>query len=307
MKTKVVVLLSTYNGEKYLQEQIGSVLNQKDVNVLLLIRDDDSSDHSVEIIKKYQILFPSKIKLIEGKKIGCTKSFVELMRIAVKVDEYNADYYAFCDQDDVWLPDKLSRSVSALSAMDTSFPLLYFGNPTSTDSSLHFVQIPPPKKFKFSLGEALIRNASGGNTQVFNRILLEEASKVDFCPYILHDWWLYSVCIALSGKIYYDSSPLLLYRLHQSNVVGGKKKSLYKKCVSFFSDSLGMSYQLAVALYNGYKDELTEKNKRLLRLVVEYKKSMIGKIRLLAAYRLFYTYNRKTNIRFMLSVLLGKF
>ena len=308
MQTKILVLLSTYNGEQYLQEQIDSVLNQEGVDVFLLIRDDCSSDRTVEIIKDNQHRFPLKIKLVEGENIGCTKSFIELMRLALDLKEYTPEYYAFCDQDDVWLPNKLLRSVTALRSMNSSLPQLFFGNSMQTDSSLHPIQLSSSRVYKFTLGESVVSNASGGHTQVFNRILLEKASKIPFCPYILHDWWIYGVCMALSGEIYHESSPLLLYRQHAANVIGLRKASLYGKVKGLLRPALpNLSYQLAKALFVGYKSELSEENAYILRLVVEYKESFWNKIKLLMAYRFFSTYNRKTNIRFIVSVLLGTF
>ena len=95
MQYKVLILLSVYNGQKYLQEQLNSLYNQRGVDVSILIRDDGSSDHSIDIIRENQK--DHDIKLIEGKNVGFAQSFWELVRNATE-----ADYYAFCDQDDYW-------------------------------------------------------------------------------------------------------------------------------------------------------------------------------------------------------------
>ena len=308
MNAKVLVLLSTYNGEKFLQDQIDSIFRQENVDVFLLIRDDCSSDKTVEIIRYNQQRFPLKIKLVEGKNVGCTKSFVELMHLALDLKEYTPDYYAFCDQDDVWLPDKLSRSVTVLSSKDPTLPQLFFGTSTVTDSYLHAIKVNSSRKYKYTLGESLVGNISVGNTHVFNRLLLEKAVSVKFCPYILHDWWIYSVCLALSGIVFMEQIPLLLYRQHCDNAIGIKQMSLFNKVKGVFSPvNPNISYRLAEALYNGFKDDLPENNKRLLKIVVAYRSSFIGKLRLLWFSKLFRTYYIKTNIRFMLSVLLGVF
>ena len=106
MKNKeVVILISTYNGEKYLAEQLDSLLNQTYQNIKIFIRDDGSKDKTIDIIKEYQKK-SEKIFLTEGKNIGFINSFFELLKLS-----NNADYYAYCDQDDVWMEDKIERAV----------------------------------------------------------------------------------------------------------------------------------------------------------------------------------------------------
>ena len=102
---KVTILMSTYNGEKYLEEQIDSLLNQTYKNISILIRDDGSKDNTVHIIKEKK-KSNDNITLIEGKNVGFIKSFLELINLAEK-----SDYYAYCDQDDVWMEEKIQRAV----------------------------------------------------------------------------------------------------------------------------------------------------------------------------------------------------
>lgn len=123
-------------------------------------------------------------------------------------------------------------------------------------------------------------NASGGHTQVFNKRLLVEAIRVDFPPAILHDWWIYSVCQVLGGDFVCETPPLLYYRQHTNNVVGSRnrKKPLLRKVGEIMkSTGVGLSYSLAVSLYDGYKDLLDEERRRILRLVTGYKDSIWGK------------------------------
>ena len=105
-KNKVVILLSTYNGEKYLKEQLDSLLNQTYKNIDIYIRDDGSKDETVNIIKKYQNEYDN-IHLEEGKNLGFIKSFFELL----KNGDENVDIYSYCDQDDIWEEDKIERAV----------------------------------------------------------------------------------------------------------------------------------------------------------------------------------------------------
>lgn len=308
MLPKVLVLLSAYNGEKYLQGQIESILNQKGVEVFLLIRDDKSVDGTVELIKKNQMFFPGKIELVEGRENkGCTRSFIELMRIASSLEAWLPDYYAFSDQDDIWMQDKLLRSVTALNKMDASRPLLFCGESVLTDSCMHEMS-RSYMTYTFTFGSSLVMNSSGGHTQVFNKILLDEASRVDFCPYILHDWWIYCVCMALSGQLCYEAAPpLLYYRQHSLQCVGVRKKSWMKRIKGGLFQSSGMTSLLAKALYDGYKGKMPIENERLVRLVVKYKDSFLCRLQLLCALPCFRTKNLRTNVRVGLSVLFGTF
>lgn len=306
---KILVLLSSYNGEKYLQMQIESILNQKDVSVFILVRDDGSTDNTLPLLKQLVASNTLRMKLIEGDNIGCTKSFVELMRIASTLKDFTPDYYAFSDQDDVWFSDKLSHSVKALPDLDNTKPQLFSADSIMVDN--HLNEIPVMKRrYKFSFGEALVCNASGGHTQVFNRKLLLEAIRVDFPPIILHDWWIYCVCQALNGDFVCDTTPLLFYRQHTNNVVGSRNrsKSLWQKVRDIISSTnTGLSYSLAVALFNGYTNSLDKEKYQILKLVVNYKDSIWAKLRLICAFRSFMSCHKKTNMRFFVSVLSGKF
>lgn len=306
---KVLVLLSSYNGERYLQEQIDSILNQKDVNVFVLVRDDGSTDNTLNLLRQMVTCNPLRLKLVEGKNVGCTKSFVELMRMASTFKEFVPDYYAFSDQDDVWLPNKLSHSINALPILNETKPQLFSADSIMVDSQLNKIPVKK-RRYKFSFGEALVCNASGGHTQVFNKKLLLEAIRVDFPPIILHDWWIYCVCQALEGDFVCETTPLLFYRQHTNNVVGSRNrsKSLWRKVKDIISSAnTGLSYSLALALFDGYKSLLSGEKYQILKLVVDYKDSIWTKLRLVCAFRTFMSCHKKTNLRFVVSVLSGKF
>lgn len=133
MKT-VMVLLSTYNGEKYLKEQIDSVLSQKNVNVNILVRDDGSYDETKTILQKYQD--EGKLKWYTGNNLKATYSFLDLLHNTPK-----ADYYAFCDQDDVWNENKLIMAINKLENLPKYKPALYTGRLNITDSELNIKKV----------------------------------------------------------------------------------------------------------------------------------------------------------------------
>ncbi|HOV15546.1 MAG TPA: glycosyltransferase, partial [Spirochaetota bacterium] len=118
---KINILMSTYNGEKYLKEQLDSLLNQTYKNIKIYIRDDGSSDNTLNILKEYNK--ENKINLFVGENIGFVKSFFWLIK-----NSDNADYYSFSDQDDVWFPGKLEKAINLLNKYDSQIPTLYFSN-----------------------------------------------------------------------------------------------------------------------------------------------------------------------------------
>ena len=130
---KVAVLLSTYNGEKYVGAQIHSILTQTYKNLVLVVRDDGSKDKTVKIVKEF-MENNSNIKLVEGKNLGFIKSFFELLKYE------DADYYAFADQDDIWLPNKISLAVESLNKLEDDVPNMAFSNSDYYDVDMNLIK-----------------------------------------------------------------------------------------------------------------------------------------------------------------------
>lgn len=212
---RVQVLMSAYNGEKYIAEQIESILRQQHVRVFLLVRDDGSSDSTWKILARYADMHPN-IHVYAGKNIGTQKSYFDLMAQA----DTGMDYYAFSDQDDVWHPRKLIRAAEILRRGGEKQPLLYAGNVICASENLQIkkyfsrcVSMQP------SFGNALVENICIGCTEVFNKSLLQLIrTHAPHCD-ILHDWWLYMTASCF-GKVYFDHRAYILYRQHGHNQVG---------------------------------------------------------------------------------------
>ena len=269
----VVVLLSSYNGEKYIKAQIDSILNQKDVDVHLVIRDDGSTDNTVQIVKQY---YSDRIKLIKGKNIGYINRFDFLLRNAPV-----ADFYAYADQDDVWLNDKL---IKAIEYFDEDTPMLYAGNAYVTDENLN-------KKTLFNKREnnyfnhvcKILNSGAQGCTLVFNDKLRRKMN--EYCPINLwpHDYWITTVCLFI-GSVVYDAEPHMLYRQHSFNVTGGDiglKNKMRKSMDSLKRSLTGPWSKLADDLLKGYGDLILGEDKEVLTELVAYKKSVKNKIKLL--------------------------
>jgi glycosyltransferase involved in cell wall biosynthesis len=206
----VKVLLSAYNGEKYIGQQIDSLLAQTYPNIEIYVRDDGSKDGTLAVLKPY--VEKGQIYLDAGKNLGFVKSFFTLIENAG-----DADYYAFCDQDDVWLEQKIQMAVDMLEKEDARKPLLYFSNYDLYDQDLNFMCHREGNKPKICFRNSLVDCVSLGFNSVFNRKAHDLT--VEHIPQksIGHDSWMYMLCAGL-GKVIYDPRPTVKYRRHNANV-----------------------------------------------------------------------------------------
>lgn len=274
---KIQVLLSTYNGDKYLREQINSLLSQEEVEIDILVRDDGSTDKTIEILKEFKDR--GELNWFSGDNIGVKKSFLEL----VKQSSRDFDYYAFCDQDDVWLNNKLYEAGRKLNS-ESHLPLLYFSKTTKVDQDLSSMEDNDYKGYSYSFSEVLVKNNATGCTMIFNSKLKEIINEVDYNELNnkpLHDHWIYMLCLAVGGKIVYDNESYIMYRQHKNNVVGGSRTIRQKiKDHSLLSkESLKQAW--AIEILNKYGDFLDEKNIEILNVIASYKENYLAKIKLI--------------------------
>lgn len=280
MKT-VTVLLSTYNGQQYISEQLESLLTQKDINVEIVIRDDGSSDSTLQIIDQYCNKYDN-ITLLKCLNCGCEESFHELCRYASLNCE--SDFYAFCDQDDVWDDDKLIIAVKKLMNYPQDMPNLYFSNMRMVDSNLHYIRdYYATNEISNYLEKSLIQIFTFGCTCVFNKRALElYVLQKDNKAY--HDNWIYIIC-ALYGNVYYDKTPHINYRQHSSNL-SGEKKTGFKLFIQRFRKMLRGSnshvYEtIAKQIKANYPNTLSPKVSKRLKLLTSYRHSFKNKLILL--------------------------
>ena len=205
---KVAVIMSTYNGEKFIKEQLDSILTQTYKNIEIVVRDDGSKDNTVAIVKEYMQKH-SNIVLHEGQNLGFIKSFFELLTLA------EADYYSYADQDDVWLENKIELAVNSLNALDDTKPNLAFGNSDYYDENMRFIGNGPKNK-KVSFVKSLFSCCGQGMTMTVNKktrdMIIENTPKTCF----FHDWWTYLVCMGL-GNVAYDNVTTVKYRRRKEN------------------------------------------------------------------------------------------
>ena len=215
----VAILLCTYNGEHFLAGQLDSLEAQTHQNWVLMVSDDGSKDGTLDILLKYQAKWPQGRMIIRnGPQKGFCLNFLSLACDS----EIKADYYAFCDQDDVWLPEKLTVALQTITANQNIYvPFIYCGRTTYVTEQLKPCGISPLFVFPPSFRNALVQSIAGGNTMVFNlaaKLLIEKAGPLNVPS---HDWWVYQLISGAEGDVFYDPVPYLLYRQHDGALVGG--------------------------------------------------------------------------------------
>jgi len=282
---RVAVMMSTYNGHRYLKEQLNSILAQSGVVVKCYIRDDGSTDDTLTVVRAYCQNHPEQIILFEGENIGCKASFRLLAGLVYEIDgEKPHDYYSFCDQDDVWLQDKLTSAARALSNHDQALPLLYFSNLTLVDADLKVIKNAyKNEEASISKANAIIEEFGTGCTMVFNRraLSLFLSFKPDIS--IFHDRWLYLLCV-YAGQVVYDKHSYIYYRQHGSNVVGisiSCNNALWRHALSLCGPAERGKYAVAKEFLKQYEAILDKNDIRNIRLYTEYRNSLWDKFKFL--------------------------
>ncbi len=277
--------MSTYNGRRFLVQQLNSI-SQNDCGIekVLYVRDDGSSDSTVDILNKYASDHDLKIILDKGENIGVARSFLKAIN-----DCPCADFYAFCDQDDVWLDGKLTAAIGQIGM--TNQPVLWCSNYQITDSNLNvLINSSFIKPIDNNL-KAIFYNNIPGCTMVFNKTLIEELRKIKISEVRMHDIMAINVAL-LTGKVIFDDTPYVMYRQHSDNVLGyNHKKINFKK---WFIDKIKLikykekysTSEYAHAILNAFGDKMTEEEKEEYILISKMNNSFIDRIKVL---RKFYT------------------
>lgn len=283
----VAVILGTYNGEKYLQAQINSILGQVGVSVQIYARDDGSNDSTLNILRSYAISHTNFHLLNDGNTInkGIKYGFMETLEWALS--DNKSDFFAFSDQDDIWLPEKLITGIESIKDSLNANGALYYSNKTITDETL---QILKQEHFEETndFSNFLFVSRAYGCTIVMNRKLAQLC-----CQYVskhahYHDDWIHRLAICLNSDISFGTNSYILYRQHGDNNCGtwatDNKPFFYlvKRAFSFFKNNDGYNRSgFANDILEHYDDRLNDEIKIKLTLIANYKKSFRNKIRLL--------------------------
>ena len=222
------ILLCTFNGAKYLKEQLDSITNQDYKNWRLFVSDDGSMDETLKILCLFKkISNDDRVIILKGPGKGPSLNFLSLINLTYQ----HCDYLAFCDQDDIWYTNKLSRAVQTLEKNSTSLPAMYCSSTTYISETGIILQNSYIFKNPPSFKNALVQSIAGGNTMVFNQAAASLLSRTQNCESIVaHDWWTYILVSAFSGNIFYDPNPTLYYRQHSGSLVG-ENRSIKAKII----------------------------------------------------------------------------
>lgn len=312
---KVLVLLSTYNGEKYIIQQLDSLYNQKNVDIKLLVRDDDSNDSTVELLNEYKKCH-GKMILYKGENRGPANSFFQLLKYAVELSEHY-DYYCYSDQDDVWFEDKIIRSIEGLECSPSQYKMAYCDLCT-TDAKLNPLESVRTKYRIYNLYSNTVSNHIAGCCQLFNRELLLKLNKINddrivsLYPQMpfLHDSWTSLVAFALNAYVYHDNNPRMYYRQHGNNTVGnmnGGNWSLYKsRILRYIKPAQHSKSAKCVCLQKVMWNDIPDENKHFIDLCANYRHNIIKKIQLLFSPNL-YNYGFGEDIGAFILVFMNKF
>lgn len=276
---EVTVLLSTYNGSKFLRQQLDSLYQQTYPNIRILVRDDRSTDSTRTLLEKEQA--KGRITLFEGhSNLGAAPSFFELLRNAATTE---TEYVAFCDQDDVWHPEKVARAILRLADVAVDHPAMYCSRVEIVDERLaHIGYTMIPRKIGF--GNALVDCVTTGCTIVLNRAAVRLLGKNLPSSGVMHDWWCYLV-MSCFGEVIYDSTATLKYRQHDSNAIGlatNEFIQFIRRCHRFFGGCGGhlrMSTQ-ATYLREIFKDHIPIANRQMLDNFIGAKSSWNRRLQL---------------------------
>lgn len=298
---KVCVLMSTYNGDRYLRQQLDSIINQENVELEILIRDDGSNDNTHKILDEYAS--KGYLKWYNGKNIGAALSYIDL------IHNVNSSYsfYAFADQDDYWLPNKLINAINKIKSNEKykCVPCLYYSNVTVVNNNLDPLNIKYGPINEYNLYTQSCRNSTVGCTIVVNNSLLVCLKKYYPNKICMHDQWMHMVCLALDGEVILDKNSYILYRQHGDNVIGANQNiiSKLKRC-SIFNFEKKRKQQL-ICLLEGYGKYMNNVNYNNLNIMAHYDKKVINRLK-----SMFLRYNSEKiryNLLIRISFLINSF
>lgn len=291
----LTILMATYNGAAYLERQLDSILNQSYPSWELIIRDDESIDDTLAIITRY-VEQDARIKLIRYGTLhgSACRNFSALFDWAYENDK---GYVLFADQDDIWLPHKLERSLAGIlkyeNAYPADFPLLCYSNLSFIDEQDQKINARLPLPSTLRLEVLLNENYAWGCTMILNRTALQRIKHIP-ADAVNHDYYAALVVSALGKNILIDED-LILYRQHQKNVSGNVNKMTFMSRFNrYFSDTESMlkplidNYRLVESFFNRYYTEMNgQQNTMIMAFLEQYKKGFTALFLTMLKHKIF--------------------
>ncbi|MEB0120478.1 glycosyltransferase family 2 protein [Pseudomonas sp. CCI1.2] len=261
---KIAILLCTFNGERFLREQIDSVVGQTYKNWILYVSDDGSSDSTLAVLKGYvSLVQQGKIVFFKGPQLGFAANFISL----VNRSEIQADYFSFCDQDDIWFSDKLERSIEKLHGVPDSRAALYCSRTRLVNTKGRVTGYSPHFRKEPGFTNALVQSLAGANTMLINRAARQLLQNDYGCMDIIaHDWLVYLMVSGNDGFVYYDPTPTLDYRQHEGNLIGANSGFVSRvlRTKNMLSGRFREWSTANILLLNTFNQGLTQQNRNHL-------------------------------------------
>lgn len=264
---KILILMATYNGEKYIKDQIESLLKQSYKNWNLIISDDESKDDTYRIIMEYNNGHKNVDCIRHTPKDGALGNFNFLIKVArEKMNEY--DYFMFCDQDDVWLENKIKETLKFMESKEKNEAILIYTDKQFVDKKLNYLNENSKKMSQIEFENIIHQNPAYGCTMMFNKKLLENLEEIPK-EFINHDHYVLIVAF-LIGKIYYLNQKLILYRQHGNNVSGNLNKTLIQKILdlNIYKKNIELMFFISEYLKQNYLEILTKEQVTILNIIL---------------------------------------
>lgn len=292
-----LVLMSTYNGEKYLKEQLDSILKQS-IEVDILVRDDGSSDETIRILKEYGDIYEN-IRYVQGENKGFVGSFIELMKMAK-----GYMYYAFCDQDDIWFKDKVEVAVSKLKQMDIHKPCVYASCSLLVDNDMKGNETTQTNRKGIDFYNIIIQNLMPGHTQVVNQALLDFllSHPFDISKIFVHDYWIALIAITF-GEFYFDNTYHTYYRQHNDNSLGyghGTFGWITERIHHVVDGAAKQITRQDQFFYDHYKDMLDQSQRKELEGLLNSQRNVFTRVAYLCKARVYRQRNFETSLFYIL-------
>lgn len=270
--SSVAIFLCTFNGARFLPAQLSSLANQTFTNWRLFVSDDGSSDETLAIVARYKDrLGVASVAIRSGPQQGFVRNFLSLACDT----SIACDYFAYCDQDDVWEPQKLARAAAWLDTRPRHVPAMYCSRTMLIDEDGHECGYSRAYRRTPSFRNALVQSIASGNTIVFNeaaRALLIAVGSTAKVP--SHDWWTYLLTTGAGGEVHYDQIPQVRYRMHGENVIG-TNAGLRNRMHRLYMLSRGRFQrwsEMHVAALEPFRPHMTPENRALFDLFCESRK-----------------------------------
>jgi glycosyltransferase involved in cell wall biosynthesis len=265
----VHVLLATYNGSRHLAEQWASLEAQEGVRLVVHVADDGSTDSTPELVQRLADARGGAIAEVHWlhapRRGSAARSFLQLLTFALS-ERPDAQWFAYCDQDDVWLPEKLSAALRAVAAADVRQPVLYGGRTLAVDEENRDGRLSPLFRRPPCFANAMVQNIMGGNTMLMNRAAALLVAPAVSLEVVTHDWFTYQIVSGAGGAVVYDPHAYVRYRQHASNEIGSNLgwRAMLRRFVRMLTGDYRDWNALQVAALWARRDVLTAENRAVL-------------------------------------------